>query len=126
MSTIFLHDRLAVTASWFILVLAIWALVQFIRNRPLDGAWMGAAVIAEGLIIAQALLGAYMYWVQGLGSGLDRGWLHMLYGVVALLTLPASWSYFGNIKDERVRTLAMSATTFFLWGIVARLSQTGG
>lgn len=125
MNTIFVHTRLANTASWFILILAFWALLQFIRNRPLDGAWMGAAVIAEGLIIVQALLGAWMYWGQGLSVALERGWLHMLYGAVALLSLPASWAYFGGIKDERVRTLAMTATCFWWWGIVVRLSQTG-
>ena len=77
MTTTFIHERLANSASWFILILALWAVVQFIRNRPLDGAWMGAAVIAEGLLIFQALLGAWMFWGQGLSGGLERGWLHL-------------------------------------------------
>lgn len=125
MSTSFLHERLSVTASWFILALAIWALWLFIRNRPIDGSWLGAAIIAELLLIAQSLLGGWMYLGQGLGVTLDRGWLHILYGAIVLVIFPASWGYFSNIKDDRVQTLAMVATCFFWWGIAARLGQTG-
>ena len=49
--------------------------------------------------------------------------MHILYGIVAVLTLPAAHSYFSQLEDEKVKTLAMAAACFFLWGIVLRASQ---
>lgn len=115
-----LHDRLAVTASYFLLALSIWGVVQFIRNKPLGASWSGAAVIAEFMLIAQALLGLWMYLLGGQSSLLARPFIHILYGIVAVITLPAAWGYFGSLKEERVQALAMALTCLFLWGIVLR------
>jgi heme A synthase len=119
MSLIEIHSRLASTASLFIGILALWALFLRVRNRGLDGSWLGAAVIGELLIIAEGLMGAYLYW-QGLSVALPRPFMHILYGVVAVITLPAAYSYFSNLEDERVKTLAMALTCAFLWGILQR------
>ncbi|WP_298980719.1 hypothetical protein, partial [uncultured Caldilinea sp.] len=62
-------------------------------------------------------------WFQGLGVVLPRAWIHILYGVVAVITLPAAYAYFSRIPDARVQTLAMALTCFFLWGILLRASQ---
>jgi len=115
-----LHDRLAVTASYFLLALSIWAIVQFLRNRPLGASWFGAAIIVELVLILQGALGGWMYLVEGQGSLLARPFIHILYGVVAIISLPAAWGYFGNLKEERVQSLAMGLTCLFLWGIVLR------
>jgi hypothetical protein len=119
-----LHDRLAVTATWFTLIIGLWALVQWLRNRPLGASWYGAAVIAQLTILAQGLLGAWLYLGMGLGAALPRPFMHILYGIVAVITLPAAWGYFGNLPDERVRSLAMAATCIFLWGILLRSGST--
>jgi len=106
----------------FVAVLAIWSFVLRLRSRPLDSSWYGAAVIVELLLLVQFGLG-WMLWFQGLGSVLPRAWIHILYGVVAVITIPAAYSYFGKIPDTRVQTLAMALTCFFLWGILLRSSQ---
>lgn len=124
MSWTFIHDRLAVTAAWFVFILGIWALYQRIRNRPLDSSWFGAAVIAEGVIVVQGLIGAYLYFGMGLGAALPRPFMHILYGVVAVVTLPAAWSYFNSLQREDVKSLAMAAVSIFLWGILLRASST--
>lgn len=121
MSLIEVHSRLANTASLFIGILALWALFLRIRGRGLDGSWIGAAIVGELLLIAQGLLGGYLYLI-GLGAALPRPFLHILYGIVAVVTLPAAYSYFGHLEDERVKTLAMALTCAFLWGIVQRAS----
>ncbi len=118
------HDRLALTATWFTLVISIWAFIQWLRNRPLDGSWYGAAVVAELTIIMQGLIGAWLYLGAGLGAALPRPFIHILYGIVAVITLPAAWGYFGNTSDERVRSIAMAATCLFLWGILQRAATT--
>jgi hypothetical protein len=114
-----IHDRLADTSALFVAALGIWALFLRFRSRPLDSSWSGAAIIAEVLLIAQVAIGTYLYF-QGLDAVLPRPFMHILYGVVAILTIPASYSYFGNIEDENVQTLAMACVCLFLWGIVQR------
>ena len=117
-----IHAGLANAAALFTGVLAVWALFLAIRNRPLEGGWLGAAVIGELLLVAQFALG-WVLWFQGYGATLPRAWIHILYGAVAVITLPAAYTYFSNIKDNRVQTLAMFAVCAFLWGIVQRAGQ---
>jgi len=117
-----IHGRLANTAMIFIAVLGIWALILRIRSKPLDGNWYGAAIIGELLIIGQAIIGTWIY-LQGLGAALPRPYLHILYGLVAVLSLPAAYGYFSLLEDENVQTVAMVLVCFFLWGILLRASN---
>lgn len=123
MSIAEIHTRLADSATIFIAVLGVWALFLRLRSRPLDGNWFGAAMIGELLLVAQALLGVYLYWGMGVGATLPRPFMHILYGIVSIITLPAAQSYFGQLEDEKVKALAMAAVCFFLWGIVLRASH---
>ena len=123
MSIVEIHTRLSNTATLFVAALGVWALFLRFRSRPLDGNWFGAAMIGELLLVAQSLIGVYLYYVAGLGAALPRPFMHILYGVVSLVTLPAAQSYFGQIEDEKVKALAMAAVCFFLWGIVLRASH---
>lgn len=118
-----IHARLADSATLFVAILGLWALFLRLRGRPLDASWLGAAVVGELLLVAQGLLGVYLYYIVGLGGALPRPFMHILYGIVSVLTLPAAHSYFGNLEDEKVKTLAMAAACFFLWGIVLRASH---
>lgn len=123
MTLLQLHTGLASAATMFAAVLAVWAFYLRIRSRTLDGGWFGAAVIGEALILAQASIGLLMY-VQGLGAALPRPFIHILYGVVAVVTLPAAYAYFGSVEDENLKTLLMALVCFFLWGILRRATTT--
>ncbi len=118
-----IHARLANSATIFVAVLGIWALFLRFRGRPLDTNWFGAALIGELLLVAQTLLGVYLYYIAGLDVALPRPFIHILYGVVSVITLPAAQSYFGQLEDEKVKALAMAAACLFLWGIVLRASH---
>jgi len=122
MSLIEIHARLSTTATLFMAALALWALWLRIRTKPLDGNWFGAAVIGELVLVAQMAIGFYLY-AQGNGAALPRPFLHILYGVVAVITLPTAYGYFNSLEDENVKTLAMAATCAFLWGIILRTAQ---
>jgi hypothetical protein len=122
MTLIEIHSRLADTATYFIAALAVWALILRLRSQPLEGGWIGAAIIGELLILGESLLGGYLYW-QGLSGGLPRPFLHILYGIVAVVTLPATYAYFSNLEDENVKTIAMALVCAFLWGILLRASH---
>jgi hypothetical protein len=121
MSLSMLHAGLANTATLFVAALGIWALLLWWRNQSLEGGWFGAAVLGEILLIVQGVVGGLLF-LQGLDVRLVRPGMHILYGVVAVVTLPASYAYFGNLEDQRVKTLAMAFTCFFLWGILLRAS----
>jgi hypothetical protein len=121
MPIVLIHRGLANAASLFLAILTIWALVQFFRSRPLGGSWNGAAVVAEILLVAQFLVGGVL-WLQGMQAG-PRPWIHILYGTVAIITLPAAYSYFGRLEDSKVQALAMALSCAFLWGIVQRAGQ---
>ncbi|HRW06261.1 MAG TPA: hypothetical protein P5121_14255 [Caldilineaceae bacterium] len=123
MSLVEIHARLANTGTLFIGFIGIWALFFRFRNRPLDASWYGAALIGELLLVAQALLGAYLYYGVGLGVALPRPFMHLLYGVVSIITIPAAQSYFGQLEDEKVKAVAMAVACLFLWGILLRAAQ---
>ncbi len=116
-----LHRGLANSASLFLAIIAIWALVQFLRSRPLGASWYGAAVVAELLLLVQFVLGGIL-WLEGMQAG-PRPWIHILYGTVAIITLPAAHSYFSHLEDAKVQSLAMAFVCAFLWGIVQRSGQ---
>jgi hypothetical protein len=117
-----IHDGLADAAGLFVAVLGLWALFLRIRSMPLDAGWYGTAVVGEILLVAQGVLGLILY-LQGFGVMLPRPFMHILYGVVAVVTLPAAYSYFGGLEDDRVKSLAMFFVCFFLWGIIVRASS---
>lgn len=123
MSFLEIHARLTNSAILFIAVVGIWAAFLRFRNQPLNASWFGAAVVGELLLVAQVVIGVYLYLGMGLGAALPRPFLHVLYGIVAIVTLPAAYSYFSQLEDENVKTVVMAATCFFLWGILLRASQ---
>ena len=117
-----MHRGLANASTLFVAALAIWAIFLRLRSQPLDGSWLGAAVIGELLLLTQFGVG-WILWFEGLGAALPRAWIHILYGVVAVITLPAAYLYFSKIQDPKVQTVAMAVACAFLWGIVLRSSQ---
>jgi len=117
-----LHAGLANTATLFIAAIGVWALVLRFTSRPLPPAWYGAAVVGEVVIVLQALIGGVLY-LQGLGAALPRPFMHILYGAVAIVTLPAAYGYFGSIEDEKTKAIAMALVCFFLWGILLRATS---
>jgi len=117
-----LHAGLSNTALLFIAAIGLWALVLRFTTRRLTPAWYGAAVVGEVVIVLQAVIGLVLY-LQGLDAALPRPFMHILYGVVAVVTLPAAHGYFGNIKDEGAKAIAMALTCVFLWGILLRATS---
>ena len=57
MSLNFIHRGLANTVILFMFIMGIWALVLYIRNRPLDGNFWGIVAVGEILLIVQISMG---------------------------------------------------------------------
>jgi heme A synthase len=113
------HARLANTALFFIIAMAIWGLWRLIRKQGLSSNYWGALIIAEILIIVQGLLGGYL-WLTGLRP--DRS-IHVLYGIVAALTIPAIYA-FTKGGQERREMIIYSVALLVLVGILLRAIST--
>ncbi len=116
-----LHGRLAVTAAFYALIVALWALGLALRGRGLDGNYLGAVVIGELLLVLQALLGLFLMLR---GGGLERAWLHLLYGALATLIWPFLFTYTRNQPGRR-ESILFAAGSLFLWGLLLRAAETG-
>lgn len=117
MSTI--HAGLAQTGVFFFVALGVWALWSWFRSRPLTGSWYGAAAVGELLMVVEFGLGFWLYG-QGLGDNLPRAFVHILYGAVAIITLPAAYAYLSRLDDERSKALLFAIVSFFLMEVVIR------
>lgn len=119
MSLSIIHAGLAQTGTLFFIALGVWAIYSRIRSRPLDGAWYGGAAVGEVLMIAQFAIGWILYG-QGLGENLPRAFVHILYGAVAVITLPAAYAYLSKLEDENVKSILFAIVCFFLMEVVIR------
>ena len=114
-----IHRGVAQSGILFFIALGVWAIWLRIRSRPLDGGWYGAAAIGEMLMIVEFLLGWLLYG-QGLGGNLSRGFVHILYAAVAVITLPAAYLYLSRLQDENVKTVLFAVVCFFLMEVIIR------
>lgn len=122
MSLVMIHDRLANTVLLYIAILALWALWRFVRRQGVDSSYWGALVIAEILILMQGALGIIL--LLG-GANPARGGVHILYGIVSALSIPAVY-VFTKGRDERRDILIYGAVLLFNSGIALRAIATGG
>jgi CDP-diglyceride synthetase len=100
MSLAEVHGRLGNTAMYFMFLLGLWGLFRFFRKNGVDSNYWGALVIGEILIVAQGLLGAYL-WIIG---GRPERSIHILYGVMTALVIPI---VFAITKGDEQRRSAL-------------------
>jgi hypothetical protein len=116
-----LHARLLVTILLFFGVLTIWGLVGYLRGQPISGSYKGALAIGELLMLAQFLIGVLL--LIG-GAQPFRLSIHILYGIVAIITLPGTFAYTRG-RDDRWEQLIYLVVCLFLCGIALRALSTG-
>jgi heme A synthase len=86
---LFLHARLAVAAILFALLLAVWGSYQYIRHKAVSAGFRSSYLLLCGLTAVQALLGVATLLT---GSKL-HSWLHVVYGIFAVVFLPGLYFY---------------------------------
>jgi heme A synthase len=116
-----IHSRLANSVILYFFVLMIWALWRFFRKQEMNPNYRGALVIGAFLVLAQALLGVLL-WIRGIRPG--RAEMHILYGVVSVLGIPAAYLY-ARERQNRYQMLIIAAGLLFLIGITFRSMATG-
>ncbi len=122
MSLTEVHARLATTVILYALALALWGLWRYFRRQGVDSSYWGALVIAEILVLLQGSLGIFL-WLSALRP--ERGGVHVLYGIISGITLPAVYIYTKG-RDERREMLVYALASVFLTGIAFRAMATGG
>ena len=116
-----LHARLVITILLFFGALAIWGFANFLRRTGVTGGYRGALAIGELLVLAEFMLGVILF--VGGDRPLRPG-IHILYGVVAIITLPGTFAYTRG-RDGQTEQLIYALTCLFLCGIALRALSTG-
>lgn len=93
------HERLAGTVAMFTVLAGLWGIVAALRRRPVEAGYWGIVAVGEILILAQAVLGVLLY-IGGERPG--RG-IHILYGAITALTLPAMYALTRGRDDHRAQ-----------------------
>ena len=94
-----LHARLAGTVALFTVLAGRWGLVAALRRRPVEPSYWGILGVGEILFLAQGVLGVLLY-IGGERPG--RG-IHILYGALTALTLPAFYVISRGRDDNRAQ-----------------------
>lgn len=119
-----LHGGLSNMAWMFFLAIGLWGLVRAVRGQAVDGSYLGAVVIGQGLFILQAIIGVVL-WVNGRLSALARAEVHILYGAFVIVFLP--FIYFTALRgdDSNRGQWVLAFSNLFLFGVALRLINTG-
>ena len=121
MSLFNIHDRLAVSAVLFAGVCTVWGFINYIRKQDMTSGYWGALVICEVLMITQGVIGIILA-VQG--SSPPRAIVHYLYGISAVISLPAVYVFTGG-RDTRRESLLYAIVSLWLFGLAIRGITTG-
>jgi hypothetical protein len=118
-----IHGLLSNTIWLFFLLLGLWGGFRAIRRQGVDGGYLGALVIGEGLYIVQGILGAIL-WAGGLLAPLGRPQMHVLYGAFALVFLPFVYLVWLKGDNSNRAQWVLCLATLFLFGIALRAIGT--
>lgn len=115
-----IHARLATSLFLFMLLAAAWSFITGLRRQGIGPNQWGIYAVGEILAVAQFAVGLWLY----LGGLRPDRWVHVLYGVTAVLTLPA---YYGisRGRDDRTASLIYAGLCLFLGFASYRAMITG-
>lgn len=114
------HRALANMIDLYALIVGIWGLFNFARNRPPDGNYNGALAVAVGLFVIEAIVGIVLLLM---GRAPSRE-IHWLYGVTIVLTIPAIF-FFTRGSNTRRESFLYGAGMIFIVGLAERAAETG-
>lgn len=119
MALIQIHGSLGNAAMLYMLILGLWALGSALRNQGLSGSFWGALAIGAGLMLVQGLLGVVL-WVM---VGSPSRPIHILYGVLCAIGIPAAYAYLRTPGGRR-EALLYGLAALFIFGLAVRAIST--
>lgn len=116
-----IHHTLSNMITLYSLILAGWGFVNFARQRPPDGNYNGALVLAVVLFVLEGIVGVILL-LTGHSPGRS---IHWLYGATIALTIPAIFAFTRGRNTSR-ESFLYGAGMLFIWGLAERAAETGG
>lgn len=123
-----MHRTLSTMMLLYSFIAGVWGLFNFLRRRPPDGNYNGALAVGVILFVLQGLVGLIL--LLG-GRSTERTLpllyglpVHMLYGVTAMLTIPAIFAFTRGRNSVR-ESLLYGLGMLFIWGLSLRAVETG-
>lgn len=104
-----IHSRLAATFILFMAIASAWSFLAGARRQGVSGSGWGIYAIGELLALVVGALGIALYVA---GERPARS-VHLLYGVIAVLTLPAYYAI-SKGRDDRTASLVYGGLFLFL------------
>lgn len=120
MSLTLFHDGLSNACLIFSLIIAVYGFWAFGRGQGVGGSFLGVLVAGEVLFLAQAAVGVLLV-TQGRTPA--RDWVHYLYGVVLIISLPGLYAFVRG-RDSRREAFLYALMGLFLAGISLRAMGT--
>ena len=124
MSLTFLHERLAIAMVLFAAIAGLYGLAEYFRRRPVTPNYWGIIVVGNLLALGQGIIGVILALSGGQPA---RGFVHILYGVVALSWIPLInfiGGWINKDKQPRRETLIVALISLFEAGIALRAMTT--
>lgn len=119
-TVIWLHNRVGNAAPLFMILVGVLSVINYFRGVGLDGNIIGAVIVGEIMMLAQATLGIILLVTGGLYPA--RG-IHFLYGSLTILFFPALWAYTRGATDRR-SALLWAVGGLFMMGLTLRAIGT--
>jgi len=115
-----IHHTLGNAIVFFMVVCCLWSFFNYLRGRPLGPNLSGSLVIGELLIISQggAGVGLFLFGLR------PAGFIHLFYGLLAALTLPAAYLLLPDERDSRQESLRYAFVCLFIVGLALRAMTT--
>ena len=115
------HTGLSNAVRLFALIAGVWGLVAYFRKQGVSSNYWGILAVGELLFLAQGVVGLILF--AG-GAQPGRTTMHILYGVVTGISIPAYFAI-SKGKDDRQAVLIYGLLCLFLVGISFRSVATG-
>ncbi len=113
------HQGLFRAGVLITLIVAGWGLWTWLRKQPASGGYRSSLVMTEALFVLQALVGIGLY----LSGRRPHDSLHLLYGVLLIVTLPIAASYTSS-HEKRREPLIFGIAGLFMTGLAIRALTT--
>ena len=119
----FLHGLLSRALVLFTVIAGVYGLVEYYRKQIVSPSYWGIIVVGNLAAVAQGVLGLTL----ALAGKQPAQWVHILYGVVALLWIPIINYFNGQFnkhEHNRRETLIVALVSLFQAGIAIRAITT--
>jgi len=119
----FLHGLLSRALLLFAVVAGVYGLVEYFRKQLVTPGYWGIIVVGNLAAVAQGVIGG----ILALAGQQPAEWVHILYGVVALMWIPIislANQLVNNGEHNRRETLIVAVVSLFQAGVALRAITT--